>query len=166
MTTVFEIRGLMIRQTVSLVVLVVVFLWGIGEIVRASGGGGDSWAYLFGIAFIGGAIYGLRQLLTDSRDQIARLEVADDGRTIATLWRPTGTLKLEARNGLTGWRYYVKIGPRSIKRPYLFAEHPDHPNPLQFELRQDTVIHDGLRELAPEAVAEFEASRGSSKPAS
>lgn len=162
MTTVFEIRGFLVRQTISLVVLVVVFLWGIGEILRASNAA-FGWDYIFGIAFIGGAIYGFRQVLGDARDQVARLEVDGTGKTVATLWRPTGTLKLEAESGLTGWRYYVKLGPRGIKRPYLFAEHPDHPNPLQIELRADIQISDGLRALAPEAIAEFEAATGSNK---
>ena len=161
MTTVYEIRGYMIRHTISLGVLAVVSLWGLWEIWAASNET-SGYGLLFGVAFIGGAAYGLWQVMTETRDQVARLETDDSGRTIATLWRPTGALKLEAENGLTGWRLYVKLGPRSIKRPFLFAEHPGHPNPLQIELRPDIEITDGLRAVAPKAIAEFESGAGTS----
>lgn len=154
MTTVYELRGFMMRQTISAVMMVAVFIYGWWEILHA---GGDTTGLVFGVLFIGGALYGGNQVLADSRDQVARLEAGANGETVVTLWRPTGPLRLRTDQPLDQWRMYVKIAGRGLRRPFLYLRHPGHPRELQLELRGDVTITDELRAMAGEALAEFEA---------
>lgn len=158
MTVVYELRGYFTRQWISLGVVVAVTGYGLLEIWRGVTGS-DPGGYIFGPMFIAGAAYGLFQIVRDARDQAGRLEVADDGAVTATLWRPTGLVRVTAGNGPANWRYYVKIAGRGLQRPFLFATFPDRKEPVQMEMRADVVVTDGLRALAPEAVGELEAAR-------
>lgn len=163
MTTVFELRGFINRLWISMAILAVVVVFGFWEIWQASAGNGDTWGYLFGLAFIGGAAWGYRMLVRDSSDAIAKLEVADDGTQVVTQWRPTGVVRFTVKGGLANWRLYTKISGRAIRQPYLFADCPGRDRPLQLELRHDVEITDELRALAPEAFAEFETNYGSAR---
>jgi hypothetical protein len=168
MTRVFDNRGYWWRQTISLVVVVVVIIYGCWEIYWATfstaeyhspmgqllGIGDDR--YLFGVLFFGGGLYAGWQLIEDSRDSVATFDLdVKTGATVATLWRPTGTVKLTADLAAIGnWRLYVKLGKRNSRTFYIYADHPGHPRPLQFDLRRNDA--EGLRKVAPEAVAEYE----------
>jgi len=154
MTTIYELRGFMMRQTLSAAAMVIVFFYGWWELLRPGAEGMD---FLFGIVFIGGGVWGVRSVLTDSRDAVAKLEIGEDGTSVTTLWRPFRPLVLTTDQPLDQWRYYVKIAGRGVKRPFLYLRHPDHPRELQLELRADVTITDGLRELAGGELAEFDA---------
>ena len=80
------------------------------------------------------------------------------GALVATLWQPTGPLRLAAGE-LSNWRSIVKIAGRKTRTFFIYADHAAHPRPLRFDLRQGTDLT-GLRQIAPEAVAEYEAAAG------
>jgi hypothetical protein len=61
---------------------------------------------------------------------------------------------------LANWRHYVKIGARNARSSFLLVNCPGYPHPLQFELGRGTLPSDGLRQLAPEAVGDFERDNG------
>lgn len=155
MTLIYENRGYMKRQTLSAAVVVVVTLYGVWEL-SAGLTGTRSDGFLWGSLFLGGAVYAYIQLFNDARNKVARLERDDDGRMIATLWRPTGKLQLASEGNLTDWRYYIRVVGRRMRKPVFLARHPNHADPLEFEIRSDIKITDELRELAPEAIAEME----------
>lgn len=161
MTTVYELRGFMMRQTLSAAAMVIVFFYGWWEMLRPGAADMD---FMFGLLFIGGGLWGIRTVLTDSRDAVAKLEVGDDGTSVVTLWRPFRPLKLTTDQPLDQWRYYVKIAGRGVKRPFLYLRHPAYPRELQLELRADVTISDGLRAMAGDELAEFDAMLAPREP--
>lgn len=157
MTRIYENTALSRRNRTIVVLLILPAVYGLWELWNAANSV-PGYQYLWGIAFIGGAAYGLRQTIVESRDLVTAFDVdpASNGM-IATLWRPLGGERLEGgRDRYTDWRFYVRIGRRNAHTYYLYVNHPDHPRPIQFELRPGTVVNDELRRLAPEAISEFE----------
>ncbi len=166
MTRAYQNPDVSRRSNLSTVVLVLIGTYGLWELWRAGSSPADSQTidYLFGIAFVGGAAYGLRQIISDTRDLVLAFDVEPTtGNTVATLWRPFGRQRLEAdRDRLTDWRFYVRIGKRNVRTFCLYVTHPDYPRPLQLELRRGLTVSDDLRRLAPEAIGEFERATGAS----
>lgn len=169
MTRIFENRGFWWRQTLSLVVVVLVALYGAWELWSATfstaeyhspmgelfGIGDDR--YMFGIVFLGGGIIAAWQLIGDSRDTVSTFDADEAGTSVVKLWRPLWTETLTADlAAIRDWRFYVKVGKRNMKSFYIYADHPNYPRPLQFDLRRNDAA--GLRRVAPEAVAEYEAA--------
>jgi hypothetical protein len=171
MTRIYENRGYWWRQTVSMAVVIVVAIYGVWELWSAAftpapqtgmgqlfGIGDDR--LLFGIAFVGGGVYALWQLINDAADTVVTLDVDEAAdRSVVSLWRPfwTERLKIDV-GGIRNWRFYVKVGNRNMRTFLIYADHPGYPRPLQFDLRKADI--DGLRKIAPEAVAEYEQNIG------
>lgn len=168
MTRIYENRGFWWRQTLSLMAVILVALYGAWELWSATTstqeyhspvgelfGLGDD-RYLFGIIFLGGGLYAIWQLINDSTDTVASLDVDEaTGKATATLWRPLQKMTLTADlAGISDWRLYVKIGNRNMRTALVYANFPGYPRPLQFDLRRTDV--EGLRKIAPEAVADYE----------
>ena len=168
----YENKGYWWRQTASMAVVIVVAIYGVWELWSAAftppsqtgmgqlfGIGDDR--YLFGLAFVGGGVYALWQLINDAPDTVATFDVDEStGQSVVALWRPFWTERLKADLGRIGnWRFHVKVGSRNVRTFFIFADHRDYPRPLQFDLRRADV--EGLRKIAPEAVADFERAAGS-----
>jgi hypothetical protein len=165
MTRIYENPGYLWRQRISMVVMIIVGVYGIWELWSAAQGQGDTtFGYMFGIVFVGGAAFALQQIIADGRDLIALLDRDDaSGELTATLWRPFSSERVVAEPGqFTGWRLHIKIGKRNARSFFVYADHPRYPRPLQFDLRSG-VNTDGLRTLAPEAIDEFETAVGAKK---
>jgi len=160
-TRVYFSPGANWRNVVSLVILVVVGLFGVWELWSAYSNNGGAVDWLFGVAFVGGSVYGLLQLINDHADRVMTFDFdQESGATLTTLWRPFGTEKLKAdRSRIVNWRFHVKIGNRNARTFFVYADHKDYPQSLQFELRSG-IAHEGLRQFAPEAIAEFEQAVG------
>ena len=160
MTRIYAIPGAWVRNSVSLAILVAVALYGVWELWGAANGPADQQAisYAFGVAFVGGAAYGLWQTIADTADKVMTFDRDEaSGRTLATLWRPFWTEKLVADlTAIGNWRFFVAIGNRNARTFFVLADHPGYPRPLKFELRPGIV--EGLRKVAPEAIADFEKS--------
>lgn len=159
MTRIYENQGFWMRNVVSLGILIVVAIYGVWELWAAANGPQDGiTGYLFGIGFVGGAAYGLYQLINDNADLVAAFDLDEaTGRSVVSLWRPFWTEKLERPVAdIRNWRFHVKIGQRQMRTFFIYADHPGYPRPLQFDLRRTNL--DELRKVAPEAVAEFEAA--------
>ena len=160
MTRIYANPGLTRRMTFSAAAMVAVGLYGLWELWSAAqaGAGAGSTGYLFGVAFVGGAIYGFRTIATEARDLVATLDLDPaDGTAVATLWRPLGLQRLETPLArFSNWRFHVRIGARNARTFFLYADHSGYPRPLQFDLRHGVTVTDGLRAIAGEAVAEFE----------
>jgi len=158
MTRIYVNPGYWWRNNVSLAVLVIVAIYGVWELWRAAGVTGEDAlpGYLFGAAFVGGAVYGLWTTINDARDRVTAFDMDEaSGASRAEFWRPFWTEKLEgARSDVGDWRLHVAIGNRSVKTFFIYANHKRYPRPLQFELRQGIDVA-GLQKVAPEAVAEY-----------
>ena len=168
MTRLYSDRGFAARNWASTAILIVAMAWGILEIVRAKMGISDESGYFFGAGFLAAAAYGGYRMLADARDTIFRLE-ADfgSGQSVVTLWRPWGMQRLAAPlDALTGWRMYIAIKTRQHRTYLLRVDHPANPGrPLHIELRPAVTPLDGLRQVAPEAIADFEMNTGGRKSA-
>ena len=71
--------------------------WGMLEIVRGQTGMSDTTGYLFGVGFVGAAVYGGYRIFAEARDTIVRLETDDaSGQSVVTLWRPWGLQRMTA----------------------------------------------------------------------
>lgn len=165
MTRIYENPGYIWRQRLSTAVLIVVGIYGVWELWAASQAEGDTTiGYMFGLVFVGGSVYAMRQIISDGRDLVALLDRDETtGQLIVTLWRPLWLERLTVEPGqLSGWRFHVKIGKRNARTFFVHADHPDYPRPLEFDLREG-VNTDGLRALAPEAIDEFDVAIGLKK---
>jgi hypothetical protein len=162
MTRILDNPGTAKRSTISLVILAAVFIYGIWELWHAATGGGDQLAYIFGICFVGGAIYGVRTTLAETRDLVVAFDADTESGTAAlTLWRPLKSMRIETTlDKVTGWRLWVETGTRGLKRFFLLAREPSHDRALRFELTRGMTIPDELRRLAPEAIEDFERETG------
>ena len=168
MTRLYANRGIWARSIGLGVFLVVVMLWGIWELWAAARGpsANATSGGMFGVIFLAGGVYALYQLATDWRDLVAALDRDDaTGALVATVWRPTGPLRLTAPAGeLRAWRSFVKVAGRNARTFFIYADHAGHPRPLRFDLKAGTDLT-GLRQITPEAVAEYEAAAGIARPA-
>ena len=168
MTRLYNDRGFAARNWASTAILAAAILWGIAEIVRVKMGASDDSGYFFGAGFLAAAAYGGYRMLADARDTIFRLEADfDSGQSVVTLWRPWGLQRLAAPlAALTGWRMYIAIKTRQQRTYLLRVDHPANPGrPLHIELRPAITPLDGLRRVAPGAIADFEMNTGGRKPA-
>jgi hypothetical protein len=163
MNRVYNDRNAALRNWGSMTVLVLAVLWGIAEIIRTQMGAEDHTGYLFGAGFLAGAAYGGYRLFIDTRDTIMRLE-ADfaSGQSVVTLWRPWGLSRLAAPlDALSGWRMYISLRTRAQRSYLLRVNHPGSPaRPLQIELMPGKTDIEGLRQVAPEAIRDFEMNIG------
>jgi hypothetical protein len=161
MTRIYEQRGFIGRQWLSMVILAGSFLYGFWELWLAAtqpeAGNNNA---IFGVLFIGASIFGLVRLMKDSGDIVASLDRDGSGRLVASLWRPWGRLTVAGPQAqFTNWRFYIAVAKRNQATPLIRVDHAGYPRPLTIELKPDTVISDGLREVAGEAVADFEERR-------
>ena len=159
MTRLYENRGYFLRQNISLVVLVVVFVYGIFELWRAfTSSGGDSTGAMFGVLFLGGSVWGFHTLWSDGRDAIAILDADLAARRLEfTLWSPFSRKRIAERlDDIVEWRFWVKAGSRGQRSYFLRVMTPSNPRPLQIELKRGQAIPEGLRQIAPAAIEEFE----------
>lgn len=176
MTRIYENRGYLRRQIISLVIVVLVMIYGAWEIYAAFFGTDDYHSpfgemlglgddrLAFGVLFLGGGLYGGWQMLNDAHNTVASFDLDEaTGATVTTLWRPFGPLKLSADlAAIRNWRLYVKLGKRNTRTFFIYADHPGHPQPLEFDLTRSDVT--GLRKIAAEAVAEFDEATAPRNP--
>ena len=156
MKRIYDNTSFVRRMNVSAVVVIVAFLMGAWELVMALRAEDPGSGFLFAALFIGGGIYGGRQILSDHANNVVALDADPaNGQASISIWRPFSARKISGPlDRLTDWQFQRK-GTR-VKLPILTAHHPDHPRPLEFELRTGSQISPELRALAPEAVAAFE----------
>jgi hypothetical protein len=158
MTRVYENRGFLRRQNGSVAVLALVFFYGIFELWRAYAFTGDTTGAMFGVLFLGGSVWGIYTLWKDGRDVVAALD-ADlaQRQAVITLWVPLTRKRLrESLDAVTEWRFWVKTGSRGQRSYFIYAVTSANPRPLQIELKRGVPISDGLRQIAPAAIEEFE----------
>ncbi len=109
-------------------------------------------------ALSAGSIYGFRQLLQDTRDRVVDPRSRRGGgharrRAVAAVPRRARRRPLRAASA-TGASTLTSAA-RNSQTLFIYADASGYPRPLQFELG-DKIDREGLRSLAPEAVAEFE----------
>jgi hypothetical protein len=164
MKRIYENTGFARRMNVSAVVVVIAFVMGAWELVMALRADDPGSGFLFAALFVGGGVYAGRQILSDFANNVVTFDADMATREASiSIWRPFSAKKiLGPLDRLSDWQFQRK-GTR-VKTPILTAHHPDHPQPLEFELRPNSPVGEELRALAPEAVAAFE--RAMSLPAS
>lgn len=156
MTSIYRNTALARRMNISCVVVVGAILYGLWELWAAYRAGPNAgYGYLFGVFFVGGGIYGMKQIRDESFNMVVALDAdVATGASVVSIWRPFAAKRIAGRlDGLTDWRFHISSG--RVPVPMLLADHPGHPRPLQFELRKGAVS-EALRSLAPEAVAAYE----------
>jgi len=160
MTRLYENRGFFLRQNGSVVVIALVVIYGVFELWRAFAAGGDPTGALFGVLFVGGGIWGFYTLWHDGRDVVAALDADLAGhQAVFTLWGPFTQKRLAMPfDAIVEWRFWVKPGTRGQRSYFLQAMTRASPRPLQIELKRGQPVPDGLREIAPAAIEEFEAA--------
>lgn len=164
MTPVYTNRGFWWRNTISSTVLVVVAAYSLWELWHAvTGESADG--YIFGLLFLGGAIWAGRELMNEVRDKV--MELSRDpatGRTTVALWRPFRATRIEGdADALSNWRLHAAVPRRNVRAFYIYADHKNHPRPLVFDIRPGIDLA-GLKEIAPEAVAEYGKAAGQPPP--
>lgn len=164
MTRIYGNPRLARRMNGSFVVVIGAVLFGFWELWSAANAGAEagSTGYLFAAFFIGGGIYGARQILTGYTDMVISLDVdrATGDATLA-VWRPFVAKRIVGPlDRLSGWRPYAKQVQRNLRTSMLLADHPGHPRPLEFELGSGIVFNEDFRALARDADAAFERAAG------
>lgn len=162
MTRIYENPGFAKRNNISVVVLVAVFIYGIYELYTAFfTGSQDQMAAMFGVLFVGGAVYGAYTIWSEARDTVMSLDLDPaTGRAKITLWRPFSTHVIEAPvDRLTDWRHWVKVGKRNMQTHFVIFRADGHPNPLNVELTKGE-LPEGFRHVSPAMVEEFEENTG------
>jgi hypothetical protein len=156
MTPLYRNPGIWTRTIAYLAVIVAAFLWGIFELWRGAYAEGSdaSGGALFGVLFIGGSIYATWQIYSEWRDTIVSLDRDTDGTLVASRWSLTGPKKISG--AFSNWRFHVAIVKRGMPLYFIYADHPALTRPLRFDLRKDVDVT-GLRTVAPDAIAEYEA---------
>jgi hypothetical protein len=162
MTRILDNPGVAKRSNISIAILAAVFLYGIWELWHAATVGGSQLDYIFGICFVGGAIYGMRTTLAETRDLVTVFDAdTTSGEAALTLWRPLGSKRIETTlDQIAGWRLWVETGTRGQRSYFLLARDPAHDKTLRFELVRGMDIPDELRRIAPEAIEDFERETG------
>ena len=162
MTRIYENPGFARRNNISVVVLVVVVIYGFYELWNAFGDGSqDTTAAMFGVLFVGGGIYGAYTIWTEARDQVIALDAdPNTGRAAITLWRPFKNMVIDLPiDRLTGWRHWVKVGKRNMRTHFVVFNAEGYPQPLYVELTKGE-MPEGFRDLSPAVVEEFEENTG------
>jgi len=161
MTRIYANPGFARRMNISSAVTLFAILFGFWELWAALNAGpeGAGYGFLFAALFIGGGIYGMRQILADGADMVTALDVSESsGQATISLWRPFAPKRLEGSlDSLSEWRPYAKVA-RNFRTPMLLADHPAYPRPLQFEIGRGIALTEQFRALAPEALASLEES--------
>jgi hypothetical protein len=163
MVRILHFRGMVTRSNISLAILSAVFLYGVLELWFAmSNPSADITATLFGVIFCGGAIYGYRQTIAETKDLVIIFDAdPETGRAELHLWRPFGRKMIETTlDKLTGWRLWVQAGPRGQKSFLLLAKEPSYDGTLRFALARGQAIPEILRKIAPGAIEDFERETG------
>ena len=163
MTRVFENKSVGKIARISLIIVVVVVIYGFFELYRAFiAGTDDQLAPLFGIAFIGGGAIALNSLLKDNRDQVQWFDVdmaANQGRL--AVWKLTGSDIADiSLDQLTDWQYKVKVARKNNHAHFLMATIPGHDRPVQFLIAPPGDLDPVFRTLAPEAYDDYESNTG------
>lgn len=165
MTRIFENRQITRTSNISMVVLVVVIVFGFWDLWSAFGGGEpDTTSAMFGVLFVGGGLIGGYTIWNDGRDQVQWFDVdLEAGKCAVAVWRPIRPLVFDLDlSQVSEWRHWVKVGKRNMRTHYLVAALPGYPRPVYFEMPQDRTkeIPAGFRDIAPEAVEDFEINSG------
>lgn len=160
MTALYVYRRFWVRHTGLLAFLGLVFVYGCFELWRASRApsGDTSNGIMFGVIFVGGSLYAIRQTLQDHRDLVVSLLRNDsDGTLTASAFDRLRAVEITGpASAFTDWRLYRKPIGRRGAAYFIHVDCALWPRPLRFDLKPGTDVA-GLREVAPEAVAEVEA---------
>jgi hypothetical protein len=162
MKRILGVRGMVWRSNLSLAILTAVFAYGLWELWVAATVTRSPTGYLFGLIFVGGAVYGLRSALAETRDLVVAFDVdMDSGKAAVTLWRPFRMKRIDTTlDRLTGWRRWIQTASRGRRTYFLLAREVTYDGVLRFTLEPGMTVPDELRRIAPEAIADFERETG------
>ena len=159
MTTLYVYRRFWGRHIGLLAFLTLVFVYGCFELWRAARApsGDTSNGVMFGVIFVGGSLFAVRQTLHDHRDLVISLLRNDsDGTLTASVFDRLRAVEIGApASAFTDWRVYRKPIGRRGAAYFIHVDCALWPRPLRFDLKPGTNLT-GLRSLAPKAVADFE----------
>jgi len=164
MTRIYDSPKFALRLNISVVVLVLVTIYGLFELYTAflRSETPDSTGALFGIFFVGGGIWGGYQTWNDNRDKVAAFDVDEAaGSGVVTLWRPFTTVKLAGPlDRFSNWRFKVQVASRGLRSYHFFFRAPGYPRELQMEIPRGTKLAEVFRRIAPVAVGDYEDNTG------
>jgi hypothetical protein len=163
MERIYENSGFTKRTNISLAVLVLVFFYGLWELYSVFlAGRDDPTGALFGVLFVGGALYGAKTLWDEGRDLVTGIDADFAANKVRlTLWRPLSSLAIDATPAdFARWGHRVKVIRKGMNAHYFLGSLPNAPGPLMLELKNPSDVPAGLRRLMPAAVEELEEKTG------
>lgn len=162
MTRLLGNPGMARRSNISLAILIVIFCYGAWELWHAATVSGSTTDYLFGFLFVGGAVYGARTAINETKDLIIALDAdPSSGEAVIELWRPFRKQQIETKlTELTDWRHWIQTASRGRQTHFLLVRAPSYEGMLRVELYPGIKIPDEVRRLAPEAIADYERAIG------
>jgi hypothetical protein len=155
------------RMRISLIILVGLILLGIWYLVfqalAAPPGIAGLGPWFLSIAFIIAGVAGLVRVINGARDWVIALDMDEaNGNTAIWLWSPFGARRIKTEiHRLSNWRYVVsRSGARRARFRRILTDFEGRSRPLIFDVRLTHPVPDGLRKIAPEAVAAYERDVG------
>jgi hypothetical protein len=165
MSRLYESPGHKLRMRISLIVLtglVLLGLWYLAfqALVAPPGSGIGPW--VLSAAFIVAGVTGLVRVLRGARDWVIAMDMDEaTGKVVIWLWGPLGARRIRTGiDQISNWRYAATGGPGRARYRRILADLPKRSRPIRFELRTDEPVPDGLRHVAPDAIADYERDVG------
>ncbi len=166
MIRLYESPGHGMRMRISLILLFGLVLLGawylVFQALVAPPGIAGLGPWFLSIAFMVAGIGGLVRTLRGARDRVVAMDMDEaSGNTVIWLWSPFGARRIRTHVGnLANWRYEATGGPRKARFRPILADLKGRERPLIFDVRPTRPVPDGLRRVAPQAIADYERDVG------
>lgn len=165
MTRLYESPGQRLRMRISIIILVGLILLGVWYLVfqaLAAPPDGRIGPWILSITFIVAGIGGMVRVLGGARDWVIALDMNEEtGRIVIWLWSPLGARRIKTEiNQLSNWRYLASGRSGRARFRRILADLPVRARPIIFDVRLTHPVPDGLRRIAPDAVADYERDVG------
>jgi hypothetical protein len=166
MTRLYESPGHRLRTRISLIILIGLILLGIWYLVfralAAPPGIAGLGPWALSIAFIVAGVAGLVRVLNGARDWVIAMDMEEEtGKVVIWLRGALGARRIKTEiHQLCNWRYSAagRSGRARFRR--ILADLKGRRRPLIFDVRLAHPVPDGLRRVAPQAVADYERDVG------
>lgn len=154
-----------LRMRISLIILTGLILLGVWYLVfqaLAAPPGSGIGPWVLSVAFIVSGIAGLVRVLNGARDWVIAMDMDEaTGKVVIWLWGPLGARRIRtAIDQIANWRYAATGGAGRARFRRILADLPKRSRPILFDVRLTHPVPDGLRRIAPGAVADYERDIG------
>jgi len=154
-----------LRMRISLIILTGLILLGVWYLAfqaLAAPPGSGIGPWVLSVAFIVAGVTGLVRVLRGARDWVIAMDMDEaTGKVVIWLWGPLGARRIRTGiDQIANWRYVATGGPGRARFRRILADLPKRSRPILFDVRLTHPVPDGLRRVAPDAVADYERDAG------